>query len=95
MHGKIVHPLLALLEECVPVDFPGEFLGLAAYLQSFLIGIPFLLFALQRYLTSSSTIELKRMSLADGIALTLASIATVAVYVVVIKSTALIPGARF
>ncbi|MBR0750639.1 hypothetical protein JQ604_00410 [Bradyrhizobium jicamae] len=71
-------------------------LGLAAYLQSFLIGIPFLLFGLQRYLTSGNiTIELKRMTLADGIALTLASIATVAVYVVIIKSTMLLPGHRF
>lgn len=71
-------------------------LGLAIYFQSLLIGIPFLLFGLQRYLTSSSiTIELKRITLADGIALTLASIATVAVYVVIIKSTMLIPGPRF
>jgi Zn-dependent protease len=60
-------------------------LGLAIYLQSFLIGIPFLLFALQRYLTSSRTIELERLSFAGGIALALASIATFVLYVFVIK----------
>jgi len=59
-------------------------LGLATYLQSFLIGIPFLLFALQRSLTNSQTIELERLSFAGGIALPLASIATFAVYVFVI-----------
>jgi Zn-dependent protease len=60
-------------------------LGLAIYLQSFLIGIPFLLFALQRYLISSRTIELERLSFAGGIALALASIATFVLYVFVIK----------
>jgi Zn-dependent protease len=62
-------------------------LGLAIYLQSFLIGVPFLLFALQRYLASSQTIELERLSLAGGITLTLASIATFVLYVFVIGNT--------
>jgi Zn-dependent protease len=62
-------------------------LGLAVYLQSFLVGIPFLLFALQRCLTSSQTIELERLSFAGGIALALASIATFVLYVVVIDVT--------
>jgi Zn-dependent protease len=62
-------------------------LGLAIYLQSVLIGIPFLLFALQRYLSSSQTIELERLSLAGGTALALASIATFALYVLVINAT--------
>jgi Zn-dependent protease len=52
--------------------------GLAIYWQSFLIGIPFLLFGLQRYLAGSRTIELEPLSLAGGIALALASIATLA-----------------
>jgi len=56
-------------------------LGLALYLQSFLIGIPFLLFALQRYLSSSQTIQLERLSIAGGIALALASIVVFAFYV--------------
>jgi len=30
MHGEVVHPLFALLNEGVPVNLPGEFLGLAA-----------------------------------------------------------------
>ena len=60
--------------------------GLAIYLQSFLIGIPFLLFALQRYLTSSQTIELERLSFAGGFALPLASIATFVLYVFVISA---------
>jgi Zn-dependent protease len=59
-------------------------LGLAIYLQSFLIGIPFLLFALQRYLTISRAIELERLTFAGGIALALASIATFVLYVFII-----------
>ena len=69
-------------------------LGLAIYLQSFLIGIPFLLFALQRYLTSSQTIELERLSFAGGIALPLASIATFVLYIFVISATVTAPAAR-
>ena len=61
-------------------------LGLAIYLQSFLIGIPFLLFALQRYLTSSQTIELERLSFAGGIALPFASIAAFVLYVLVVNA---------
>ncbi|MCA6112006.1 hypothetical protein [Bradyrhizobium cenepequi] len=66
-------------------------LGLAIYLQSFLIGIPFLLFALQRYLRSNQTIELERLSFAGGIALALASIATFVLYAFVIKATLIVP----
>jgi hypothetical protein len=51
-----------------------------------LIGIPFLLFALQRYLTSSQTIELERLSFAGGIALSLAAIATFVLYIFVISA---------
>lgn len=69
-------------------------LGLAIYLQSFLIGIPFLLFALQRYLTSSQTIQFDRLSLAGGIALSLASIATFLLYVFVISTTMAAPATQ-
>jgi hypothetical protein len=61
-------------------------LGLATYLQSFLIGIPFLLFALQRYLSGGQTVELERLSVAAGIALALALIATFVLYVFVITA---------
>ncbi|NOJ39348.1 hypothetical protein [Bradyrhizobium australiense] len=61
-------------------------LGLGVYLQSFLIGIPLLLFALQRYLTSSQTVELERLSIRSGIALTIATIATFGLYVFVIAA---------
>jgi Zn-dependent protease len=61
-------------------------LGLAIYWQSFLIGIPFLLFALQRYLSGSQTIELERLSFGGGVALALASIATFVLYVFVITA---------
>lgn len=61
-------------------------LGLAIYWQSFLIGIPFLLFALQRYLSGSHTIELERLSFGGGVALALASIATFVLYVFVITA---------
>jgi hypothetical protein len=56
-------------------------LGVALYFQSLLIGIPFLLFTLQRYLTSSQTIELERLSFAGGAILALASILTFCTYV--------------
>jgi Zn-dependent protease len=61
-------------------------LGLAIYFQSFLIGIPFLLFALQRYLSGGQTVELERLSVGGGFALALASIAGFILYVVVIMS---------
>jgi Zn-dependent protease len=69
-------------------------LGLAIYLQSFLIGIPFLLFALQRYLTSNQTIELERLTFAGGTALSLASIAIFVLYIFVISATVTTPAAR-
>jgi Zn-dependent protease len=59
-------------------------LGLALYLQSFLIGIPFLLFALQRYLSGGQTVELERLSFGGGVALALASIVAFVLYVLVI-----------
>lgn len=61
-------------------------LGLAIYWQSFLIGIPFLLFALQRYLSGSQTIGLERLSFGGGVTLALASIATFVLYVFVIMA---------
>jgi len=61
-------------------------LGLALYFQSFLIGIPFLLFALQRYLSSSKTFQLERLSIASGFALASASIATFGLYAYVIRA---------
>jgi Zn-dependent protease len=61
-------------------------LGLAVYLRSFLIGVPFLLFALQRYLTGGQTAALERLSIAGGIALALASTATLVLYVWLIAS---------
>jgi len=63
-------------------------LALAVYLQSFLIGVPFLLFALQRYLTGGKTMELERLSLPGGIALALATTVTFGLYVFVIAATA-------
>jgi Zn-dependent protease len=69
-------------------------IGVAVYLQSFLIGIPFLLFALQRYLTNSKTIELQRLSLASGIALALASIMAFVAYGAVIKAIWMNPPRR-
>ncbi|WP_349630094.1 hypothetical protein [Bradyrhizobium tropiciagri] len=70
-------------------------LALAVYLQSFLIGIPFMLFALQRYLSGGRTMELERLTLHDGIMLAIASIATFALYVLVLKATWPLPAVRF
>jgi len=61
-------------------------LGLALYFQSFLIGIPFLLFALQRSLSNSKTFQLERLSIAGGLALASASITTFVLYVYVIRA---------
>jgi Zn-dependent protease len=61
-------------------------IGLSIYLQSFLLGIPFFLFALQRYLTNSQTVELERLSIGGWLALTMASIATFGLYVLVIMA---------
>ncbi len=61
-------------------------LGLALYFQSFLIGIPFLLFALQRYLSSSKTFQLEPLSTAGGFALAGASIAIFGLYLYVIRA---------
>ncbi|MBC9877923.1 hypothetical protein G8O24_11280 [Bradyrhizobium sp. INPA01-394B] len=61
-------------------------LGLALYFQSFLIGIPFLLFALQRSLSNSKTFQLERLSVAGGFALACASITTFGLYVYVIRA---------
>ena len=69
-------------------------LVLAVYLHSFLIGIPFMLFALQRYLSGGRTMELERLTLNDGVLLTIGSIATFALYVLVLKATWALPAVR-
>jgi Peptidase family M50 len=61
-------------------------LGIAIYWQSFLIGIPFLLFALQRYL-GGSALELERLSLAGGTVLVLGFATTVALYLLALSYT--------
>ncbi|MBR1087202.1 hypothetical protein JQ621_06890 [Bradyrhizobium manausense] len=61
-------------------------LGLGLYFQSFLIGVPFLLFALQRYLSNSQVLQLERLSAAGGLALASASTATFVLYVYVIRA---------
>ncbi|MCJ9702026.1 metalloprotease [Bradyrhizobium sp. SHOUNA76] len=60
-------------------------LGLAIYFQSFLIGIPFLLFALHRYLSGHQTIALEPLPLKGGIVLAFASMATMILYAMVIR----------
>ena len=67
-------------------------LGAAVYWHSFLIGIPFLLFALQRYLAGARTIELEPLTFAGGTALALASVATLAVYAFVLHYALTAPG---
>jgi Zn-dependent protease len=61
-------------------------LVLATYFQSYLIGIPLLLFALQRYLAGHQSIQLAPLSLRAGLALAAAYIATLAAYAVVIQT---------
>ena len=66
------------------MSWVGVTTGAAAglYLQSFLLGVPFLVFALGLYLSSSWSGEIKRLSLLGGTALTLAFATTFAVYLV-------------
>jgi Zn-dependent protease len=56
-------------------------LGIALYLQSYLIGIPFLVFALQHYLRGGRTLAMKRLSFAGAAGLVLAFAATFALHV--------------
>ncbi|WP_027554789.1 metalloprotease [Bradyrhizobium sp. Cp5.3] len=62
-------------------------LGLAVEFESLLIGVPFLLFALQRYLSGNRTAQLEPLSFAGGLALAVASVATFALYVYVVIKT--------
>jgi Zn-dependent protease len=61
-------------------------LGAAVYWHSLLIGIPFLLFALQRYLGGGRMLALQRLSLVGGAAVVIGYLATVAVYLRVLTS---------
>ncbi|XUM21867.1 metalloprotease [Bradyrhizobium oligotrophicum S58] len=61
-------------------------LTLALHFQSWLIGVPFLLFALQRYLGGPQAIPLAPLSLRGGVALSLAYMLTFAAYAAVIKT---------
>jgi hypothetical protein len=56
-------------------------LGVGLYFQDWLIGIPFLLFAMQHYLGRGLMPDLKRLSFAGGAGLVLAFVATFALYV--------------
>jgi len=84
--GLILNSLLGSLDRrlALVAGWIGVLVGLAAALafKSWLIGIPFLLFALQRYLSRGRTLELRRLSLAAAAALVLAFAATFALYVV-------------
>ena len=66
------------------VSWVGVATGAAAglYLNSLLLGVPFLIFALGLYLSSSWSGEIKRLSLLGGTALILAFATTFAVYLV-------------
>jgi len=58
-------------------------LGVALYFQDWLIGIPFLLFAMQHYRGGGLMPDLKRLSFAGGAGLVLAFVATFVLYVAV------------
>jgi Zn-dependent protease len=63
-------------------------LGAALYFQSLLLGIPFLLFALQLYVSGGRTSELKRLSPLSGMALVLTFAITLGLYLVTIFHSA-------
>jgi Zn-dependent protease len=83
--GLILNALLGSLDRrlALVAGWIGVLIGLGAALalKSWLIGIPFMLFALQRYLSRGRTLELRRLSLAGGMVLVLAFVATFALYV--------------
>jgi hypothetical protein len=89
--GLVLNALIGSVNRNVAlvVGWVGVMIGLAlaAYMQSFLIGIPFLLFALQRYLTNHKLTQLEPLSLRGGIALALAAIAVFALYAVAVAFT--------
>jgi Zn-dependent protease len=82
--GLILNSLLGSLDRrlALVAGWIGVLVGLGAAfaLKSWLIGIPFLLFALQRYLSHGRTLELRPLSLAGGTALVLGFAATFALY---------------
>ncbi len=61
-------------------------LALAITFQSYIIGIPFLLVALQRYLAGHQVMQLQPLSIRGGVALAIAYVATFAAYAAVIKT---------
>jgi Zn-dependent protease len=83
--GMIVNALLASLSRRLALvwGWIGVLtgLGIAFYLQSLLIGIPFLLFALQRYLRGGQAPNLKRLSIAGATGLVFAFAATFVLHV--------------
>ncbi|CCE05325.1 membrane hypothetical protein [Bradyrhizobium sp. STM 3843] len=88
--GLILNALIGSLSRKIAliVGWIGVLAGLALaiYLRSFLIGIPFLLVVLQRYLAGHQAIQLERLSLGGGIALAAAYVGTFVAYVLVIKT---------
>jgi Zn-dependent protease len=68
-------------------------LGVAIYWHSLLIGIPFLLFVLQRYLAGARGLQLAPLSLAGAGALALASAFTFVAYLSVLDYTRAVPAA--
>lgn len=96
--GLILNALVGSLSRkvAVIVGWIGVVTGLvlALSLHSFLIGIPFLLFALQRSLTNHQTLQLERLSLRAGIILAVASVATFVAYVLVIQGSSEVRPAR-
>jgi Zn-dependent protease len=96
--GLIINALLGSLNRRVArvTGWIGILTGLAfaAYWHSFLIGIPFFLFALQRYLDGGRTLDLRRLSLAGGAALGLAFVTTFATYGFVLNYIRAAPAAQ-
>jgi Zn-dependent protease len=82
--GLIVNALLGSVSRTLSLvwGWLGVLAGLAFayYVQSFLIGIPFLLFALQRYLSGGRTLDLKRLSVAGAAGLIVAFVAAFALH---------------
>lgn len=83
--GLIVNALLGSLDRRLALIWRSigvlTGLGIALYLQSFLIGIPFLLFAFQLYLSGGRTLDLKRLSYVGATTLVLAFVATFVLHV--------------
>jgi Zn-dependent protease len=75
------------------IGWSGVLAGLGAglYWQSFIVGFPFVLFAVQRYFRGNRILELEPLSAAGGTALALGFVITLSLHAVVFAKSTIVP----